>query len=267
MNKSIGVTDLGLKIAETMKKYVPDFVDEAMTKKLEKDMERITIGKIKKEKIIEEAKKAVTKISEEFRKNERKIGKSLEKAVVNTQEDSKKLGPCPDCGADLKVLFSIFTKKKFVGCSSYNRCKKCGFTKKACKCKCPICKQLKGKCEHKWKEKVWKPTCQRGFPLPHNASYQREDKICPKCNTPIIRVFRKGKRPFRMCLATDCETKKDWGKKKGKKGKGKSVKKKASKKTIKKKTKKKESKAVKLVKKSLKRPKIKRARKSIKRKK
>ena len=34
----------------------------------------------------------------------------------------------------------------------------------------------------------------------------------------MIRVIRKGKRPFNMCLATDCETKADWGKEKGKKG-------------------------------------------------
>ena len=103
-------------------------------------------------------------------------------------------------------------------------------------CKCPICKKQKGKCECSWKEKKWTPSCQTGFPLPHNASFQSLEKICDKCNTPIIRVMRKGKRPFKMCLDPNCETKADWGKPKKKKTKKKVAKKKTKKKISKKKT-------------------------------
>jgi hypothetical protein len=41
---------------------------------------------------------------------------------------------------------------------------------------------------------------------------QATGKVCEKCGTPIIQVWRKGRRPFRMCLDPKCETKKDWGK-------------------------------------------------------
>ncbi len=177
--KSIKVTDLGLKVALTLKKYVPDFVDEKLTRRFEKDLEKIMEGKAKKEKVLKKAEKAIIKICEEFKRHEDKIGKKLGKAIIQTQNDKATLGPCPKCGKDLKIMFSPRTRKFFVGCTGY-------------------------------------PKCKTGFPLPHNASFQKLDKICDKCNTPIIRVIRKGKRPFNMCLDPNCPTKKDWGKPKEK---------------------------------------------------
>jgi DNA topoisomerase-1 len=211
-DKAIRVTDLGMKIAKTLRKYVPDFVDEKLTRKFELELERIFERKVKKEKVLADAKRTLVKICQKFRQHEAKIGKELGKAIIATQEDASMLGPCPGCGGSLKVMFSPWTKKKFVGCSSYSRCKVCGFSKSACKCSCHTCGGIKGKCMCNWKEKGWTPSCTRGYPLPHNASFQRLGKICEHCKTPIVQVIRKGKRPFRMCLAPDCETKKDWGK-------------------------------------------------------
>jgi DNA topoisomerase-1 len=226
-DKTIRVTELGMTIVKVLKKYVPDLVDEKLTRKFEKEIEKISSQKIKKEKIFNQAKKALVKISDEFRSHEDAIGKELGKAVVATQEDKSTLGACIVCkDGTLKVLFSPWTKKSFVGCSNYNRCIKCGFTKKACKCKCPICGGEKGKCKCEWKAKIWTPKCATGYPLPFGASIQRLDKTCDKCKTPMIQVIRKGKRPFRMCLDPKCETKADWGKPRGKKGAKKALKKK-----------------------------------------
>jgi DNA topoisomerase-1 len=211
-DKTIRVTDLGMSVAKTLKKYVPDLVDEKLTRKFEKEIEQISQEKIKKEKLFEQAKKALIKISDEFRAHEEDIGKELGKAIITTQEDRNTLGPCPNCGANLKIMFSPWTKKSFVGCSAYSKCKACGFSKKACKCACPICGGIKGKCKCEWKAKEWKPTCATGYPLPAMAMIQRLDKICEKCKTPMIQVVRKGKRPFRMCLDPKCETKADWNK-------------------------------------------------------
>ncbi len=177
--KSIRVTPLGMKIAETLRKYVPELVDEKLTRKFEKEIEMIFEGKIKKEKVINDAKRHLVKIFKEFSKKEKVIGKSLEGAIIDSQEDANYLGKC-SCNGDLKKMFSVRTKKYFVGCSNY-------------------------------------PKCKTGYPLPHGAKIERTDKVCEKCNTPIIMVRRKGKRPFRMCLDTNCETKKDWGSDKKKK--------------------------------------------------
>ncbi len=176
VGKSIQVTSLGLKLASTLKKYVPDFVDEKLTRRIEKELEKIMEGKTKKEKVLKEARRVLKKICKEFKLNEEKIGKELGKAIVETQENASILGPCPNCGSNLRIMFSRKTRKKFVGCENY-------------------------------------PKCKTGFPLPHNAKIQKTGKICEKCHTPIILVLRKGKRPFKMCLDPNCETKKNWNKK------------------------------------------------------
>jgi DNA topoisomerase-1 len=134
------------------------------------------LGKEKKEKVLNKAKKAVTKICDEFKQNEDKIGKELGEAIMQTQNDQTILGPCPKCGKNLKILFSPRTRKFFVGCTGY------------------------------------KDGCRYGMPLPHNATFQRMDRVCDKCHSPIIMVYRKGKRPFKMCIDINCPTKADWKK-------------------------------------------------------
>jgi len=175
-DRNICVTDLGLKISSVIKDYVPDFADEKLTRKFEEELEGVMSGKEKKEKVLDNAKKAVTKICDEFRQHEDEIGKELGEAIMQMQDEKSVLGNCPNCGKDLKVMFSPKTRKYFVGCTGY------------------------------------KDGCKTGYPLPHGASFQPLNKICDKCKTPIIKVLRKGKRQFNMCLDPKCETKADWGK-------------------------------------------------------
>lgn len=177
-DRNICVTDLGLKISSVIKDYVPDFADERLTRKFEEELEGVMSGKEKKEKVLDDAKVAVTKICDEFRQHEDEIGKELGEAIMQMQDEKSILGKCPSCGKDLKVMFSPKTRKYFVGCAGY------------------------------------KDGCRTSYPLPHGASFQSMDKVCDKCKTPIIKVIRRGRRPFNMCLDTHCETKADWGKRK-----------------------------------------------------
>jgi DNA topoisomerase-1 len=164
---------------------------------------------------VEEAKETLDDILKEFKENEGKIGKKLLEGLVEARKEERHLGTCPNCKTgELRILRSRLSGKFFVGCSSYFKCAKCGFTRTACKCKCEICGQPKGKCKCSWKDKKWMPSCQTGYPLPGGASIQATGKICEKCNTPIVQVWRKGKRPFRMCLDVKCPTKADWNKNK-----------------------------------------------------
>jgi DNA topoisomerase-1 len=211
--KSIGVTALGMKVADTLGKYSPELVSEKLTRSFEKEMELVEKGKKKRENIIKHAKKVLTKIAKELKANEIKIGRDLEKGILETKEEQSYLGACAVCdNGDLKVMFNPMTKKRFVGCSSYFFCIKCGFSKTACKCKCSKCGKPKGKCKCDWKEKKWTPKCTTGYPLPLKGMINNTGAICEKCRTPIIQVWRKGKRPFRMCLDPLCETKKEWKK-------------------------------------------------------
>jgi len=213
LGKSIQVSKLGEAVTKALKEYSPRIVSEELTIHFEKEMDLVFNGKKKREDIVEEAKETLTDILKEFKENEKKIGKKLLEGLVEARAEERLLGTCPNCKTgELRILRSRFSNKFFVGCSNYFKCAKCGFTRAACKCKCEICGEPKGKCKCSWKDKKWYPSCQTGYPLPGGASIQATGKICEKCNTPIIQAWRKGKRPFRMCLDVNCPTKADWSK-------------------------------------------------------
>jgi DNA topoisomerase-1 len=237
--KSITVTKLGEAVAKSLKEYSPRIISEELTKHFETEMDMVLNGKKKREAIVEEAKEILTDTLKDFKKNEKNIGKKLLDGLIESRSDEKRLGVCPNCKiGELRIIFSTFTKKRFVGCSSYFKCAKCGFTKTACKCKCEICGQPKGKCKCPWKEKKWNPSCQTGFPLPAVGMITSMNKNCETCGYPVIQVWRKGSRPFRMCVNHLCKSKEDWGKKKDlkKSGKQKIAENKEKPKTISKKT-------------------------------
>ena len=171
--KSIRVTKLGMKIAETLKKHIPELVDEKLTRQFENDLEKIFLGKIKKERVINKARKHLSEIFANFRKREKSIGKMLENAIIESINEANYLGKCPNCGGELKKMFSPSSKKFFVGCSNY-------------------------------------PKCKTSYPLPAKARIEKTGKVCDKCSTPIVLVKRAGKRPFKMCLDPNCETKRKW---------------------------------------------------------
>lgn len=177
LGKSIQVTKLGEAVTKALKEYCPKILSEELTRKFEKEMEDVYNGRKKREEVVEEAKETLKKILEEFRANEKKIGKKLLEGLQETRKEERRIGICPNCGLELRIIRSKRTGLFFVGCSGY-------------------------------------PKCTTAYPLPHNARIQATGKVCEKCRTPIIQVFRKGKRPFRMCLDPKCESKKEWNKNK-----------------------------------------------------
>ncbi len=54
------------------------------------------------------------------------------------------------------------------------------------------------------------PKCMNTYSLPQKALIQPTGKTCEHCHTPIIKVIRRGRRPFEMDLDPSCITKKDW---------------------------------------------------------
>lgn len=173
IGSSIEVTELGLQLSNILEKNVPDVVSEKLTRKLEEMTNAIQEGEATREKVLEEAKKRITRISAKFRKIEEKIGEELTDAVIATADKQSKLGTCK-CSGTLKVHKNWKTGKRFVGCTGY------------------------------------KKGCRVGFPLPRIGVIFSTEKTCEECKTPIIQVRPPGKRPFRMCLDPECPTKEDW---------------------------------------------------------
>ncbi|MEM0149413.1 MAG: DNA topoisomerase, partial [Candidatus Micrarchaeaceae archaeon] len=87
-------------------------------------------------------------------------------------ESTEKLGKCPVDGGDLVIRRSK-AGKFFVACSNY-------------------------------------PKCTNTYSLPQNAKIEPTGKTCEYCHTPIIKVIRRGKRPFEMDLDPNCITKSTW---------------------------------------------------------
>ncbi len=183
----IEVTDLGMRVVDTLKKYAPEFLSEELTAKFEKEMELVEQSEKKREDILEDARKLLTETFKKFREKEKEIGNSLVDSVEETIEEQNNVGKCDKCGGNLKFI-QMYNGSRFVGCSNY-------------------------------------PKCKNGYPLPRNCGIEKTGKICEHCGTPILKIIRKGRRPFNMCLDTKCKSKENWGKKKEKKAKVKSEKK------------------------------------------
>ncbi|CAB50334.1 DNA topoisomerase I [Pyrococcus abyssi] len=170
--KSIKVTPLGMKVIETLEKYVPEIISVELTREFERKMDLIMQGKLTKEEVIEEAKVKLTKILEEFKKRELEIGLELARIVVGDVKDEIKeekpivVGKCPKCGGDLIVKYNKKTGKRFVGCSNWPKCD------------------------------VTYPILQRGEIIPTN-------KTC--CNGAPVVIIRDKGRDIEICLDIKCK--------------------------------------------------------------
>lgn len=174
VGKSIEVTELGMQLSDILERNIPSVISEKLTRHFEGECDAIESGETKREAVIEEAKRELSRICSDFRKKELKIGEELTKAVIATQDKQSILGTCRSCGGTLKVHKSWRTKKRFVGCTGY------------------------------------KKGCRTGFPLPREGTIMSLEKECEECKTPTIQVYVPGRRPFRMCVDPNCATKKEW---------------------------------------------------------
>ncbi len=166
----IEATELGIQAIKTLLKYSPLLLDEKLTRHFEDELEKIREGKVKPEKVVEEAKKVVSKILSQFKKNELNIGKELRQANRNTSTE-KVVGKCPVCHVgDLVIRHSKKTGKQFIACNQY-------------------------------------PKCKTTFSLPQNALVKPTNEKCPHCGWPLVLVIRKGKRPWKLCFNPNCPSK------------------------------------------------------------
>ena len=126
---------------------------------------------------IAEGKKTLEETVRESRQMLTKVMKSLEKDkdkiktnIKNALREQNTMGKCPKCGKDMVVRVSK-KGKRFVGCTGY-------------------------------------PNCSNTYSLPQTGGLTKTDKICDKCNAPIVRVKIKGKKAWDMCLNSKCPGKK-----------------------------------------------------------
>ena len=173
--KQIEVTEFGQKVVDVLEKNCPKIISEELTRKFEEEMELVREGKKKRKEVVDEAKRVLIDILDEFKKKQDKIGEALSKAYISFKRNQKVIGKCPDCGGDLRIITSKKTGKRFIGCSNY-------------------------------------PKCDRSYPLPQYGKVTVLSKKCKECGLPMIKVYLKGKRSYSMCIDPNCKSKEGWNK-------------------------------------------------------
>ncbi len=174
--QSIKVTDLGMSTVQTLEKYSPEILDDKLTRHFEKEMEMITKRKKTEKAVLDEAKKVLTVVLNNFKKHEKEIGKGLLQATIETRNKDTIVGVCKVCGGNLKIIYSKKNKSYFIACSSY-------------------------------------PNCKSTFSIPKYAKPLPTNKTCEECGYPVINMIRAGKRPYEFCINKDCKKKKEWAEK------------------------------------------------------
>ncbi len=167
--KAIEATLLGIHTVETLEKYSPEILDEALTRHFEVEMEEIREKKKKREDVLEEAREVLTKILADFKKKEGKIGAGLITATKDSEEKANTVGKCPNCESGI-LMMRKGKFGRFIACSSY-------------------------------------PDCKTTFKLPASGMIKPSTEICKECNHPEIQVIRARKKPQNICINLDCKLK------------------------------------------------------------
>lgn len=171
VDKSIKVTELGLKMDEVIAGEIPTIVDEQLTRHFEEEMENIREKKSTSEKVLSEAQAKLELILKEVSKREFELGKKLAGASIESRKELDKLGDCPKCGeGNIIIRTAKASKKRFAGCSNY-------------------------------------PKCTNIYPLPQVGKVERTDNPCPVCGSPVIILINGKKRPWRLCINPNCSSK------------------------------------------------------------
>ena len=109
----------------------------------------------------------------EFKVNEGSIGTAINEALLRTSRTDDALGACPVCETgEIRIITSKQTGKRFAGCTNY-----------------------------------FPGSCDTSYPLPQKGKIQTMDRKCSVCGAPRIRVLRRRKRPWDLCINLNCPSK------------------------------------------------------------
>ena len=113
-NKSIVVTDLGLKLSEFLDKYFPTIINVGFTADMETKLDEIANGALKRVETLTTFYDELKGVCNTAQKalNEEAAAKKAARVIVGT---------CPDCGKNLYEREGKYGK--FIGCEGYPRCR------------------------------------------------------------------------------------------------------------------------------------------------
>ena len=199
--KSIEVTELGMRMIETLEKYAPIILDEEMTRKMTEELDEIEVATKdldKKEKVVlDEAKKSVSEIAKGMSANIEKMGKILADAnaiVWEKEKEDNTMSECPVCHkGQLRVMYGKRFSRYFVSCNAY-----------------PTCKTIYSLPP----QGMMKPARLSKKAAEETNAKEGDLEMCEECGFPKVVAFKKGGAPWKFCFNPECPTNEEAMKKK-----------------------------------------------------
>ena len=108
-------SNVAFGVIDALEQYVPDVTKPDMTAKLEKEMDQIERGKKRKDEVVMNSRKLLTKILNHLMEHKESIGEKLKEFL----KADNVLGKCPACGGNL-IMIRMRKGTRFVGCSGYS---------------------------------------------------------------------------------------------------------------------------------------------------
>ena len=172
---AIQVTELGLSVVESMRKYVPDIVSTKLTSSMEEELEKIEQGAADFAGVIERAADELVESLASLREKRLDIGKEIRAAATSYSIQSATIGQCPACKTgNLMIIKSRATRKRFIGCSNYSK------------------------------------GCKASAPMPQRGAAMAAGAACKDCGWPKLKVklFRRA-QPWTLCVNMECPSREE----------------------------------------------------------
>ena len=158
-------SEKGVAVVKMLKKHAERISTPDMTAELELDMDGIASGHETREEVVEKSRKMLKEVMVSLKKGKEEISQEIKKAV---NEDNV-VGKCMEegCEGNLIIRTSRKTKKRFIGCNAY-------------------------------------PGCTKTFSLPQSGLALTTKDVCKHCKFPVVRIITKGRKPWDLCINSEC---------------------------------------------------------------
>ncbi len=180
-------TELGMALIAAfdaaMEKAPVDISSSEMTAKLEREMDRISEGELRRDEVVRESQEM---LEQAWKLLDAHVADIRDRIKSGVREDLT-LGVCKNCGGQLRVLRGK-TGKRFAAC---------------------VGKEGEEPRQPAVEGERPRRGCGQTFPLPQRGTIVPTGKVCAECGWPEIKVIGGGGRgrPWVLCVDIDCPSK------------------------------------------------------------
>ena len=158
-------SEKAIAVIKMLKKHAEKISSPEMTSELEMYMDGIANGDETREEVVDRSREMLRVVMKVLQNEKEEIAKEIKKGI----KEDLVVGKCQleDCEGNLIVRVARASKKRFIGCNAY-------------------------------------PKCRNTFPLPQKGLLVTGKDLCKHCEHPMVKIISKGKRPWDLCINPDC---------------------------------------------------------------